>query len=381
MLIKNIRKKISYVIILFVLIAMTSCGDSASSNSNNQHEENNSNYKDILEEGDVIEDSDKEETSDCEDAQEEKIDEFIAERATTISAGIRAISVIGDNSEVSFYGDGFAGQDASKQWKDMLSISVFGNYVIGLNCDGEVKICGDSTEKLNISDWEDIIAVDTGENYVIGLDRNGKVYTAGHNGDGQIDVDSWENIKLISAAWRHTAGVSEDNHIYITGYKAKKQENELNNQLKGNYEIVKVATGGGYEKYSGHTVVLTSDGRVFASGDNTYGQCNVEDWSDIVDIAAGDWHTVGVKADGTVVVTGDAGTNYSGKNSFDKWKDVIAVSAGRGYTLGLTVDGKVLTAGYDKQNEMGVLKKETQEMKRIKIYDEWWTMKNTNIKK
>jgi alpha-tubulin suppressor-like RCC1 family protein len=35
-----------------------------------------------------------------------------------------------------------------------------------------------------------------------------------------------------------------------------------------------------------------------------YGQCNVSDWTDIVAISAGAWHTVGLKADGSVVATG-----------------------------------------------------------------------------
>jgi alpha-tubulin suppressor-like RCC1 family protein len=36
-----------------------------------------------------------------------------------------------------------------------------------------------------------------------------------------------------------------------------------------------------------------------------YGQCDVGDWTDITQVAAGRWHTVGLKADGTVVTLGD----------------------------------------------------------------------------
>ena len=36
-----------------------------------------------------------------------------------------------------------------------------------------------------------------------------------------------------------------------------------------------------------------------------FGQCDVETWSDIVTIAAGKYHTVGVRKDGTVVAAGD----------------------------------------------------------------------------
>ena len=36
-----------------------------------------------------------------------------------------------------------------------------------------------------------------------------------------------------------------------------------------------------------HTVGLKSDGTVTAAGDNKYGQCNVNDWRDMVAVAAG----------------------------------------------------------------------------------------------
>jgi len=55
-----------------------------------------------------------------------------------------------------------------------------------------------------------------------------------------------------------------------------------------------VAAGGG------HIVGLKSDGTVVAMGDNNDGQCNVGNWTDIIQVAAGCVHTVGLKSDGTV---------------------------------------------------------------------------------
>jgi alpha-tubulin suppressor-like RCC1 family protein len=39
-------------------------------------------------------------------------------------------------------------------------------------------------------------------------------------------------------------------------------------------------------------------------GYNQYGQLNVGDWTDIKQVAAGMYHTVGLKSDGTVVALG-----------------------------------------------------------------------------
>jgi alpha-tubulin suppressor-like RCC1 family protein len=43
---------------------------------------------------------------------------------------------------------------------------------------------------------------------------------------------------------------------------------------------------------------------VVAVGRNIYGQCDVDAWTDIVQIAAGYGHTVGLKSDGTVIAVG-----------------------------------------------------------------------------
>ena len=49
---------------------------------------------------------------------------------------------------------------------------------------------------------------------------------------------------------------------------------------------------------------LRSDGTVVAVGDNYYRQCDVDDWTEITQIAAGWYHTVGLTSDGTVVAAG-----------------------------------------------------------------------------
>jgi len=77
-------------------------------------------------------------------------------------------------------------------------------------------------------------------------------------------------------------------------------------------------------------------------GLNGYGQCNVSDWKDIVAIDVDTSHTVGLKADGTVVAVGD---NDDGECNVSDWKDIVAISAGGRYTIGLKADGTVVAVG------------------------------------
>lgn len=68
-----------------------------------------------------------------------------------------------------------------------------------------------------------------------------------------------------------------------------------------------------------HTVGLKADGTVMAVGDNIYGLCNVSGWRDIVAVAAGCAHTIGLKSDGSMVAVGD---NEYGQCDVSGWHDI-----------------------------------------------------------
>lgn len=100
-----------------------------------------------------------------------------------------------------------------------------------------------------------------------------------------------------------------------------------------------------------HTVALRNDGTVAVTGSNwdhqkktiaPNGQCDVSLWKNIVDLEAGNYHTVGLKSDGTVVATGQ---NTLGQCDVSTWTEIVAVAAGHGYSAGLRADGTVLVAG------------------------------------
>jgi len=98
-------------------------------------------------------------------------------------------------------------------------------------------------------------------------------------------------------------------------------------------DIIQVSAG------QHHTAGLESNGTVVAVGDNTYSQCRgVEDWTNIVQVEAGSGYMVGVKSDGTVVV---AGRHGSEEDIISSWADIVQVSL----TIGLKNDGTIIAAG------------------------------------
>ncbi|MFI3228252.1 MAG: chromosome condensation regulator, partial [Clostridia bacterium] len=70
---------------------------------------------------------------------------------------------------------------------------------------------------------------------------------------------------------------------------------------------------------------------------------NVGSWRYILAISAGYNHTVGLKADGTVVAVGQRAT--AGKCDVGSWSNIIAISAGYDHTVGLKADGTIVVAG------------------------------------
>ena len=100
-----------------------------------------------------------------------------------------------------------------------------------------------------------------------------------------------------------------------------------------------------------YTVGLHSDGTVVAKGNNKYGQCDVSDWQDLVAVAVGNIHTVGLRSDGTVVATG---YNGDGQCDVSSWTDIVAVAAGGGHTVGLRSDGTVVVTGKNDEGQCDV---------------------------
>lgn len=91
-----------------------------------------------------------------------------------------------------------------------------------------------------------------------------------------------------------------------------------------------------------HTIGLTADGKVLAAGRNSEKQCDVGSYSGAVAIAAGGYHTVVLFSDGTVVSTG---MSSSGQCNTSDWEDVVMISAGFLHSVGLKSDGTVVAAG------------------------------------
>ena len=109
-----------------------------------------------------------------------------------------------------------------------------------------------------------------------------------------------------------------------------------------------------------HTIGLKADGTVVATvitlRDNDiikpdFGQCEVSGWTDIIAVGAGSAYTVGLKADGTVVAVG---SKAFGVCDISSWKNIVAVSSGEYHAVGLKADGTVVATGLNDDGQCDV---------------------------
>ncbi|MCQ4022819.1 hypothetical protein [Ruminococcus sp. zg-924] len=109
-----------------------------------------------------------------------------------------------------------------------------------------------------------------------------------------------------------------------------------------------------------HIAGVCSDGTVWAVGGKDGRECNVSSWKNIVAVSAGSGFTVGIKADGRVVITeGATFTDFDAhprvNYTFDLsiWTDIVAVSS-KSHIVGLKSDGTVIAQGLNRYGECNV---------------------------
>ena len=180
------------------------------------------------------------------------------------------------------------------------------------------------------------------------LDEHGVPRSTAHSSDAasrmplkMVCVVAQEQATPGIAAYSSSKTALQDDNTEVAV-----ADNDLGCCAVGNWtDIIQVDAG--YR----HTVGLKADGTVVAvrdNEDNDYGECDVGNWTGIIYANAGAYHTVGLKPDGTAVAVG---RNDYGQCDVGDWMDIIQVSAGgalaSGHTVGLKADGTVVAVGWN----------------------------------
>ena len=253
------------------------------------------------------------------------------------------------------------------------SVAVGENHTVILKEDGTLWGAGDSTfgelglggGRLEVftqlsagaAPLSDVKAVAAGNNSTFVVAGDGSLLTSGYNYYGELGLGSrnqqsaftkvdsaGQNIKAIATGMRHTALLKDDGTLWTSGYnfngqlglKDTEDRNSFTEVTDAGSEIIAVAAG------NYHTVILKKDGSVWSAGSNYWGQLglsgindrfsftqvtdeNGNPFSGIKEIAARGNITVLLMKDGSLLLAGNyadsEGTNVPDQNAGAPEKD------------------------------------------------------------
>lgn len=232
------------------------------------------------------------------------------------------VVVLGKDGKIDIYsinGIDFYKWDTSK-FSDVKQIAMSKTHLIGLKSDGTAVVTGDDASlSVEVENWKNLIKVDVGEKFAVGLTIDGRVLAAGNNLYGQCEVNGWLDVVDIAAQGSKTVGVKSTGEVLITGF-LEYDEEDFAKEASG---IASVAIN------NKQIMLLDSDGNVSVSYNPTgEDRQEVLEWRNIKKIAAKRDGFIGLKADRTIVSTGD--------EYIDEWKKIDDISASGSYIVGIT---------------------------------------------
>lgn len=183
------------------------------------------------------------------------------------------------------------------------------------------------------------VAVTAGNAFNAVIKSDGKVHAWGWNGEGETNVPPWlTNVSSVAAGSSHLVALQSNGTVVAWGANGSGQTNVP----KTLSNVVGIAAG------DEDSFAIKADGTVFGWGrfDYTRGitQAPGQDWSKITSMAAGQFHRVGLRADGSVVTWLDY-SDYTLNKAPSGLTNVVAVGAAARHSLALKADGRVIAWG------------------------------------
>ena len=328
---------------------------------------------------------------------------FVLKRDGTIWGwGNNDYGMLGDGS---IYGNKTSPVPVATNLTGVTAIAGGGNHTLALKNDGTVWAWGTSdygevgntspsnTTPVLVNGVSNVIAISSGNYHSMALRDDGTVWVWGANMSGQLglggamdakahptptQVPGLTGVKQIAAGNDFSLAVRDDGTVWAWGSNTFGQLGDNTGGMRNSAAQISGLTGvksvvGG----QGHALALKTDGTVWGWGANTFGATGssnynqptytpvqVNNLSNITAIAAGGWHSLASKSDGSVWAWGwntygqlGTGTQNSSPQSNPSQVSGLAgatsVSAGSDYSVALLGDGTVRTWGRNYYGQLG----------------------------
>eukprot|EP01029_Cantina_marsupialis_P007445 TRINITY_DN18269_c0_g2_i1.p1 TRINITY_DN18269_c0_g2~~TRINITY_DN18269_c0_g2_i1.p1 ORF type:complete len:1058 (-),score=253.66 TRINITY_DN18269_c0_g2_i1:105-3278(-) len=253
--------------------------------------------------------------------------------------------------------------------------------------------CRDKPTKIDQFNGRQIESFSLGTIHSLIIKPSGAVFGAGDNSEGQISpsceeihgielLDDLENIgkfKNVCVGFSHSIGITEEGAAISFG---SNEYGQLGHSYEEKFKVRPkpvVSVHGAVKSACGneHSLILRSNGHVYAFGDNSRGQLGGEFDEElnapvlvksltpfqIMDIASGSGHNMAITVSGSVLAWG---WNKYGQLGINEHTDVVStptvvdapepmkkVCCGQQHSLLLSKSGKVYACGQGKRGQLG----------------------------
>lgn len=286
-------------------------------------------------------------------------------------------------------------------WTNVRKLVIKDNICLGLRYDGGFYWVVGTDEAYNaagaIKNWPALADVGTdGYATIYGLDYNGRVYASdsstlsggGYWGGRPTTAADWTGISALyctgfglygvrsdrvlgmgGSGWNNVAelflstdsafGLRYDGTVAANFYEGVFEHDPRIKQIDGWRNIVQLGFDG-FPRYV--PVGLRADGSIVAvttyDGVEPYGYWDFSGWSNVKTIFSGMDYTIGLRADGSLLVTGGEFGTSDYLNKIASWKNVRWIYAAEtelcDHIVALCQDGTLLAAGENSRGQCNV---------------------------
>jgi hypothetical protein len=174
------------------------------------------------------------------------------------------------------------------------------------------------------------VAISAGWGYSLAIAPDGSLIDWGN--DPGTPPTGLNNLEAVAASHGHSLALTADGTVIVWG--SPDLSWAWGGTPDGLTNVVAISANGDVD--GEQSLALKNDGTVVAWGDDTYGQTDLpDDLTNVIAIAAGDFHSLALKSDGTVSARG-----WDGEGELDMpdgLTNVVAISAGAGHSIATTI--------------------------------------------